>query len=58
MRMCEERLRKRAWKTEVDGRRRRGRPTLRRRDRVRRNVERVEVSSREWKRMEEDHEDS
>ena len=58
MTMSEGRLRKRAWKTEVDGRRRRGRPTLRRRDRVRRNVERVEVSSREWKRMEEDHDDS
>ena len=57
-RMSEERLTKRAWKTEVDDRRRRGRPTLRRRDRVRRDVERVEVSSREWERMEEDRDDS
>ena len=61
--MNEERLTKRAWKTEVDGKRKRGRPTLRRtrgrlilrrRDSVRRNVERVEMSSREWERMEED----
>ena len=52
------RLTKRAWKTEVDGRRRRGRQTLRRRDSVMRDVERVEVSSREWERMEEDRDDS
>ena len=54
-RMSEERLTKRAWKTEVDCRRRTGRSTLRRRDSVRRNVKRVEVSSREWERMEKDH---
>ena len=46
-RMSEERLTKRAWKTEETGRRRRGRPRLRWRDRVKRTLERALVNSRE-----------
>ena len=53
--MSKERLTKRAWKTEVDGRWRRGRPTLRRRDRVRRDLKRAGVNGQEWERMEVDH---
>ena len=46
-RMSEERLTKRAGKTEVGGRRRRGRPKLRWMDSVKRDIEMAEMNSRE-----------
>ena len=51
-RMSEESVTKRAGKTEEGDRRRRGRLTFRWRDRVKRDIERAEVNSQEWERME------
>ena len=49
-RMDKESMDKESMETEEGGRRRRGRPTLRCRDRVKRDLERSEVNSREWER--------
>ena len=53
-RMGEDRLSKRAWKAEEGGRRRRGRPKLRRKDCVKRDLERAGMNGREWKTIAED----
>ena len=42
----EERLTKRVWRTEEGGRKRRGRPKLRWRESIKRDL--AEASSREW----------
>ena len=52
--MSEERLTKRAWRTDEDGRRRRGRPKLRCRDNVRRDLEKAGVNSQVWERVAKD----
>ena len=53
-RMCEDRLSKRAWKAEEGGRRRRGRPKLRWKDCVKRDLERAATKGLEWKTIVED----
>ena len=53
-RMDEERLSKRALKAEEGGRRRRGRPTLRWKDCVKRDLERAGINGQEWKTIAED----
>ena len=53
-RMGEDRLSKRAWKAEEGGRRRRGRPNLRRKDCVKRYLERAGTNGQEWKTIAED----
>ena len=56
--MSEERLTDIAMKPEDTCRRRRGRPTVRRRDSVKRDLERTEVNSQEWQNIKMDGEDS
>ena len=51
-RMNGESLAKRAWKTEEGCRRRNGKPTLRWRDIRKRDIERSEMNSWEWERLE------
>ena len=53
-RMGEDRLLKRAWKAEEGGRRRRGRPKLRWKDCVNRDLERAGTNGQEWKTTAED----
>ena len=53
-RMGEDRLSKRAWEAEEGGRRRRGRPKLRWKDYVKRDLERAGMNSQEWKTIAED----
>ena len=53
-RMGEDRLSKRAWKAEEGGRRRRGRPKLRWKDCVKRDLERAGTNDQEWKTIAED----
>ena len=53
-RMDEERLSKRALKAEEGGRRRRGRPKLRWKDCVKRDLERAGINGQEWKTIAED----
>ena len=53
-RMSEDRLSKRALKAEEDGRRRRGRPKLRWKDSVKRDLERAGTNGQEWKTIAED----
>ena len=53
-RMGEDRLSKRAWKAEEGGRRRRGRPKLRWKDCVKRDLERAGTNGQEWKTIVED----
>ena len=48
-RMGEDRLSKRAGKAEEGGRRRKGRPKLRWKDCVKRNLERAGTNDLEWK---------
>ena len=48
-RMGEDRLSKRAWKAEEGGRRRRGRPKVRWKDCVKRDLERAGTNGQEWK---------
>ena len=53
-RMGEDRLSKRAWKAEEGGRRRRGRPKLRWKDCVKRDLENEGTNGQEWKTIAED----
>ena len=53
-RMVEDRLSKRAWKAEEGGRRKRGRPKLRWKDCVKRDLERAGTNDQEWKAIAED----
>ena len=53
-RMGEDRLSKRTWKAEEGGRRRRGRPKLRWKDCVKRDLERTGTNGQEWKTIAED----
>ena len=55
-RMGEDRLSKRAWKAEEGGRRRRGRPKLRWKDCIKRDLERAGTNGQEWKTTAEDRE--
>ena len=54
LRMGEDRLSKRAWKAEEGGRRRTGRPKLRWKDCVKRDLERAGTNAQEWKTITED----
>ena len=53
-RMSEDRLSKRALKAKEGGRRRRGRPKLRWKDCVKRDLERAGTNGQEWKTIAED----
>ena len=53
-RMGEDILSKRAWKVEEGGIRRRGRPKLRWKDCVKRDLERAGKNDQEWKTIAED----
>ena len=46
--MGEDRLSKITWKAEQGGRRRRGRPKLRWKDCIKRDLERADTNSQEW----------